>query len=169
MSERLGDIWPRIRVIGLRIGALVLLFYVMSFYTRDWRPLVPQAAQPHQGSLASRSTAVTHPASALLDHVPAPLEPATTGALSRAAQSIARRPARETVPSRSASASPPVRAQAVAPRLRGLQKPNQRTQTAARRAVRTRTAVDQASSRPQAPAEARPEEPIQFHLAERSN
>src|SRR5215207_6729415 len=28
--------WPRIGAIGLRVGALALLFYGASFYTRDW-------------------------------------------------------------------------------------------------------------------------------------
>ena len=32
MSERLGDVWPRMRVIGLRVGALVLLLLFVGIH-----------------------------------------------------------------------------------------------------------------------------------------
>ena len=59
MSARLADVWPRMRMIGLRVGALVLLFYGASFYTRDWRSLVPPTGQSIEGQVASRSKAVS--------------------------------------------------------------------------------------------------------------
>src|SRR3954451_8225301 len=38
--------WPRTRTITVQAGALVLLFYGASFFTRDWRSVVPSAEQP---------------------------------------------------------------------------------------------------------------------------
>jgi hypothetical protein len=177
MSERLGDVWPRMRMIGLRVGALVLLFYGASFYTRDWRSLVSPAGQSIEGQVASRSKAVARPLPANRVAAPAPLEPATTGALPRvtetvagpAAKNVAERGAAERDTRPSASAPPRLQAQAVAPGSRMQHKPNKRTQVAARPAVKTASVNDLTPSRPEAAVQSRPEEPVQFRLAERSN
>jgi hypothetical protein len=169
MSARLADVWPRMRMIGLRVGALVLLFYGASFYTRDWRSLGPLAGQSIEGQVASRSKAVARSLPANRVEAPAPLEPATTGALARVAETVARAPAAEKVSRPSASAPPRLQAQAVAPGSRMQHKPNKRTQVAARPAVRTASVNDLTPSRPEAAVQSRPEEPVQFRLADRSN
>ncbi len=162
-------LWPRIRMMGLRIGALVLLFYGASFYTRDWRSLVPPTGQSIEGQVASRSKAVARPLPANPAEAPFPPEPATTGALpSRVAEASARAPA-EKVTRPSASASPGLQAQAVAPGSRMQHKPNKRTQVAARPAAKTASVTDLTPLRPEAAVQSRPEEPVQFRLAERSN
>jgi hypothetical protein len=171
MSARLGDVWPRMRMIGLRVGALVLLFYGASFYSRDWRSLVPHAGQPVQGQVASRSKAVARPLPAHRVEAPANVEPATTGALPRIAEAVVRPPAAEKVsrPSASASASSRSQAQAEVSRSRMQHTPNKRTQVAAAPTMRTPSPAALSPSRPEAPVQSRPDEPVQFRLAERSN
>src|SRR3954452_16575707 len=93
MQERVRGVWPRIRIIGMRAGVLVLLFYGTSFYTRDWRALVPQAGPTGPGQVASRPEVVAGSLSAHLGEAPARLEPETTGALPRTAEVVARRSA----------------------------------------------------------------------------
>jgi len=154
-SATLHTLGPRIRMMGLRVGALVLLFYGASFFTRDWRPIVPQAGQPAVAQAAARSKAplypvkaVLHPAPAKPDALPSLVEPVTTGALPRSAEAVTR-----------PSASPPPRqhSQPVAPRSRVQQK---RTQLAAGPTVRTPSPVSLSPSS---------ETPIQFRLADRGN
>src|SRR5215210_4416269 len=165
LSVNLGDVWPRMKMTGVRVGALVLLFYGASFYTRDWRSLVSHAGQPVQGQVASRSKAVLRPIPAKLTEAPAAFEPATTGSLPMIAETVARP---------SASAPPRLQAQAVssdirlhaapqpaALRLHVQHKRDKRTQVAAVPAVKAPSVAD--------PTPSRPEAPIQFSLAERGN
>jgi hypothetical protein len=164
MSERLGNVWRRIRVISLRAGVLVLLFYVTSLYTRDWRPLVPHPEQ----QVVSRPRALAYAVPADPGETAARLEPDTTGALPRMAERIARGPAAGRVTRQSASAVSRSQAQAVAPRSRGQHKPNKQADVAAP-ATTTSSVTDQRPSQPDASAQSQPEEPVQFRLAERSN
>jgi len=50
--------WPRTRTITLQTGALVLLVYSASFFTRDWRSVAPSAEQPtrRQATLKKQPT-----------------------------------------------------------------------------------------------------------------
>src|SRR5215204_6865919 len=161
MSERLEDVWPRMRVIGLRVGALALLFYGASFYSRDWRSLVLPAGQPIEGQVASRSKAVARPLPANRVEAPAPLEPTTTGALPRVAETVAG-PAAKKVARPSASASSRSQAQAEVSRSRMQHTPNKRTQVVAAPTMRTPSPAALSPSRPEAPVQSRPEEPVQF-------
>ena len=174
LSVNLGDVWPRMRMLGVRVGALVLLFYGASFYTRDWRSLVSHAGQPVQGQVASRSKAVPRAVPDKPVVPPVPLEPATTGSLPMIAETVARPSAAETVPRPSVLAPPRLQAQAVssdirlhaapqpaAPRLHVQHKRDKRTQVAAVPAVKAPSVAD--------PTPSRLEAPIQFSLAERGN
>ena len=49
-------VWPRLGKVAVRVGALVLLFYSASFFTRDWRPLVLNSAQAWREPAASWQT-----------------------------------------------------------------------------------------------------------------
>ena len=89
--------WPRTVTVGFRVSALALLFYGASFYTRDWRSVVPDVGQPAQAQAAVRPMAGPLPAHAVLGEPSAPAEPATTGALSRTAANVAGPEATEAV------------------------------------------------------------------------
>src|ERR671917_839399 len=77
--------WPRTTRAVVRIGVVGLLFYAASFYTRDWRPVVAQADQPAAAQAASRPKAEPPVPSSKLAELPSPVEPATTGSLTRMA------------------------------------------------------------------------------------
>ncbi len=62
--------WPRAITAVIRIGAVGLLFYGASFYTRDWRPVVAQADQPAAAQAASRPKAEPRPLSSKLAELP---------------------------------------------------------------------------------------------------
>jgi hypothetical protein len=79
----------RMVVAGLHVGALALLFYGASFYTRDWRPVVAQADQPAAVQATTRSKAEPRSLPSKLTDLPAPLDPATTGALTRITPPVA--------------------------------------------------------------------------------
>src|SRR5215210_2421426 len=156
--------WPRIGTVGLRIGALALLFYGASFYTRDWRSVVPEVGRPAPAQAATRPVAAPQPlALAQISQPSVSVEPTTTGALPRVAEAAARPSAAEKV-SR-LSASPGLQAQAVAPGSRVQHKPNKRTQVAARPPVKRASVNDLTPSPPEATVQPRPEEPVQFRLA----
>ena len=70
---------PRVVKAGVRIGAVGLLFYAASFYTRDWRPVVAQADQPAAVQATTRSKAEPRSGPGKLVELPAPIEPATYG------------------------------------------------------------------------------------------
>ena len=154
--------WPRARRAVVRIGAVGLLFYAASFYTRDWRPVVAQADQPAAAQAASRSKA--EPPRALpskLAELPAPVEPATTGALTRIVPAVPAPSAAETITSRSASAPARVQARSSTPRPSKQAKPTKRTQVAARPAV--------PEPSPVAPPPSFLEKLFQVRLADRGN
>jgi hypothetical protein len=92
--------WPRTIRAVVRIGAVGLLFYAASFYTRDWRPVVAQAEQPAAAKAASRSKAEPRPLPSKLAELPTPVEPETTGALTRIAPAVPAPSATETVSAR---------------------------------------------------------------------
>src|SRR4051794_10439925 len=167
MQERVRGVWPRIRVIGMRAGVLVLLVYGTSFYTRDWRALVPQAGPTGPGQVASRPEVVAGPLSAHLGEAPARLEPETTGALPRTAEVVARRSA--AVRAKRPSATARLQAQAAALRSRGQHKPSKQADVAAGPGATTSSAADLKPSRPDTSAPSQPEEPVEFRLADRSN
>src|SRR3712207_1642201 len=102
--------WPRATRAVVRIGAVGLLFYAASFYTRDWRPVVAQADQPSAVQAASRPKADPHSSSGKLAELPTPVEPTTTGALTRIAPAVPASSAAETVTPRPASAPPRLQA-----------------------------------------------------------
>jgi hypothetical protein len=127
--------WPRTTRAVVRIGAVGLLFYAASFYTRDWRPVVAQADQPTAAQAASRPKAEPRSLPSKLAELPNPVEPATTGALTRIAPSVPAPSAAETVTPRPASAPPRLQARPAAPRSPKQAKPTKWTQVAARPAV----------------------------------
>ena len=102
----------------MRAGVLVLLFYGTSFYTRDWRALVPQAGtdRTRSGRLPP-GVGEAGPLSAHLGEAPARVEAETTGALPRTAEVVARRSA--AVKAKRPSATARLQAQAAALGSRG--------------------------------------------------
>ena len=163
-TQRSGRLWRLIRVISLRAGVLVLLFYVKSLYTRDWRPLVPHTEQ----QVVSPPRALAYAVPADPGATAARLEPETTGALPRMTEKVARGPATGRVTRQTASAVSRSQAQAAAARSRGQPKPNKPADVAAP-ATTTSSVTDQRPSQPDASAQSQPEEPVQFRLADRSN
>ena len=127
--------WPRTTRAVVGIGAVGLLFYAASFYTRDWRPVVAQADQPAAAQAASRSKTEPRPSSDKLAELPTPVEPTTTGALTRIAPAVPSSSAADTVTPRPASAPPRLQARSAAPRSPKQVKPSKRTQVAARPTV----------------------------------
>ena len=127
--------WPRTTRAVVGIGAVGLLFYGASFYTRDWRPVVAQADQPAAVQAASRSKAEPRPLPSKLAELPTPVEPETTGALTRIAPAVPAPSAAETVTSRPAPAPLRVQARRAAPRSPKQVKATKRTQVAARPAA----------------------------------
>ena len=128
--------WPRTIRAVVRIGAVALLFYAASFYTRDWRPVVAQAEQPAVAQAATRSKAEPRSLPSKLADLPAPVDPATTGALTRITPAVAVPPAAvEAVARRPVSASPRVQARPATPRSPKQAKPSRGMQVAARPAV----------------------------------
>src|ERR687893_701558 len=96
--------WPRTIRAVVGIGAVGLLFYAASFYTRDWRPVVAQADQPAMAQAASRPKAEPRSLPSKLADLPAPVEPVTTGSLTRVVPPVAASPAAETVTREQSSA-----------------------------------------------------------------
>ena len=126
--------WPRTTRAVVRIGAVGLLFYAASFYTRDWRPVVAQAEQPAAAQATTRPKAEPRPLPSKLAELPAPVEPATTGALTRIVPAVPAPSAAERVIPRPAPAPARVQARSPAPRSPKQAKPTKRTQVAARAA-----------------------------------
>jgi hypothetical protein len=151
---------PRVVKAGVRVGALVLLFYAASFYTRDWRPVVAQADQPAAVQATTRSKAEPRSGPGKLVELPAPIEPATTGSLTRVVPPMAASSAAETVTRELASAPLPLLERPAAPRSPAQHKPTKRTQVAARPAAAEEPLP---VSRPPSVTET----PIQFRLADR--
>jgi hypothetical protein len=145
---------------GVRIGAVGLLFYAASFYTRDWRPVVAQANQPAMAQAASRPKAEPRSLPSKLADLPAPVEPVTTGSLTRVVPPVAASPAAETVTREQSSAPPSLQARPAAPRSPVQHKRSKRTQVAARPA-----AVEEPLPMRRPPSVV--ETPIQFQLADR--
>jgi hypothetical protein len=133
--------WPRATRAAFGIGAVVLLFYGMSFYTRDWRPIVARADQPAATQAASRSKAEPRPLPSKLAELPSPVEPTTTGALTRITPAVPAPSAAETITPQPASAPARVQARSAAPRSPKQAKPTKRTQVADRPAVPEPTPV----------------------------
>jgi hypothetical protein len=138
--------WPRTIRAVVRIGVVGLLFYAASFYTRDWRPVVAQAEQPAVAQAATRSKAEPRSLPSKLADLPAPVDPATTGALTRMAPAAPTQSATETVTPRPASAPARVQARPAAPRSPKQVKPSKRTQVAARPAAPVPSLVSQPPS-----------------------
>jgi hypothetical protein len=153
--------WPRAATAVVRIGAVGLLFYGASFYTRDWRPVVAQAEQPAAAQATSRPKAEPRPLPSKLAELPNPVEPTTTGALTRMAPAVPAPSAAETITSRSASAPARVQARSATPRPSKQAKPTKRTQVAARPAV--------PEPSPVAPPPSFLEKLFQVRLADRGN
>jgi hypothetical protein len=152
--------WPRTTKVVVGIGAVALLFYAASFYTRDWRPVVAQADQPAAAQATTRSKAEPRSSSGKVAELPTPIEPMTTGALTRVALPVAPSPAAETVNRELVSPLPRLQARPAAPRSPAQHKPAKRTQVAARPArVEETTPV----GRPPLVRET----PIHFQLADR--
>ena len=133
--------WPRMTRAVVGVGAITLLFYVASFYTRDWRPVVAQADQPAAAQAASRPKAEPRALPSKLAKLPSPVEPTTTGALTRIVPAVPAPSAAETITPRPASASARVQARSAAPRPSKQAKATKRTQVAARSVVPEPTPV----------------------------
>jgi hypothetical protein len=153
--------WPRIGTVTLRVGALALVFYGASFYTRDWRSVVPDVGQPAQAQAAFRPKAAPQTAPAKASEPPAPIEPATTGTLPRITATAPDPAAVETLARPMASALPRAKAKPAAPRSPVRQEQSKRTQVAAASSVKQPSLAGPLSSAP--------ETPVQFRLAERGN
>ena len=153
--------WPRLGTVTLRVGALALVFYGASFYTRDWRSVVPDVGQPAQAQAAFRPKAAPQPAPTKTSEAPAPIEPATTGALPTITGTVPGPAAAETPVRPVASALPRAKAKPAAPRSPVRQEQSKRTQVAAVSPVRRPSFAGPLSSGP--------ETPVQFRLAERGN
>jgi len=126
--------WPRTTRAAVRIGAVGLLFYAASFYTRDWRPLVAQAGKPTALQTAARPKAEPRPVPSKLAELPTPVEPAAEGALTRMAPTVPPSAAK-TASARPTPASPRLQARPANPRSPKQAKPTKRTQVAARPAA----------------------------------
>lgn len=144
----------RIGTFGFRVGALALLFYGASFYTRDWRSAVPEMGQPGQAQAASRSMA-SQPAWVDPSKPSSAIEPTMTGALPRTVEA-----APETATPQ-ASASSREKTKPAVPRSPARHEQTKRTQTAAASKAKQSSPVDLPASVP--------ETPVEFRLAERSN
>jgi len=123
--------WPRLTKAVVRIGAVGLLFYAASFYTRDWRTVVAQADQPVAAQAAARSKVVPRPLPSKLAALPDPVEPTTTGALARMTPA-APSSAVEAVTRRPTPAQPRLQERSAAPRSPKHHRPSRGTQVAAR-------------------------------------
>jgi hypothetical protein len=108
--------WPRTTRAAFGIGAVVLLFYGASFLTRDWRTIVPTVDQPAATQAATRSKAEPRSLPSKLADLPVPVEPATTGALTRITPAVPAPSAAETITPQPASAPARVQARSAAPR-----------------------------------------------------
>ena len=152
--------WPRTTGVVVRIGAVGLLFYGASFYTRDWRPVVAQAEQPAAVQATTRPKAEPRSLPSKLAELPAPVEPETTGSLTRITPAVPAPSAAETITPRPVPAPAGVQDRPAVPHSPKQVKPSKRTQFAARPA-----AVEEPSpvSRPPSVTET----PIQFRLADR--
>ena len=156
----------RIGAIGLRVGALALLFYGASFYTRDWRSIVPDVGQPSQAQAA-----VSAPKAALQLTTPergepsAWVDPLTTAALSKVTETVPGPAARETITRPPVSAPARVKAHAKA-RPAASRSPARHQQTE-RAQAGTASKARQSSTVAASPVAF--EMPVQFRLAERGN
>src|SRR5215207_8397891 len=86
----------RLKTVGLCLGAFVLL-YANSFYTRDWRTVVPNAEPTAAEQRPIRSKIVPSTVEAALTDAPVWRDPDVTGSLPKAAEPVAAPPARQTV------------------------------------------------------------------------
>ena len=158
--------WPRIGAIGLRVGALALLFYGASFYTRDWRSIASDVGQPSQAQAAAPHSKAALPLAAPERSAPtAWVEPLTKPALSQATETVPSPATTETITRPPVSA--PTRATAkhkarpAVSRSPARHHQNGRTQVAASSKVR--------QSSPIAVSPVSFEMPVQFRIAERGN
>ena len=138
--------WPRMTRAVVGFGAVALLFYVASFYTRDWRPVVAQAEQPAAAQAASRPKAEPRPLPSKLAELPVPVEPTTTGALTRIVPAVPAPSAAERITTRPASAPVRVQVRSPAPRPSKQAKATKRALLAARPAVHEPSSVAAAPS-----------------------
>ena len=166
----------RLRKAGLCLGAFVLI-YATSFFTRDWRSVVPHAEQTAVEQRPVRTKVEARTAEATLANAPVWRDPEVTGSLPKDAEPVAAasqvktitppvadapRAAAATSQSKvqiPASAQP--QTQPAPPRPRVQQKASKPTRVAAAPAERTPTP-------PTAPS-ATSSAPIEFQLAERGN
>ena len=139
-------VWPRLGKIAVRAGALVLLFYSASFFTRDWRPLVLNSAQPWREPAASWQTPPRPTTAPLIE--PQTLSRPSPSELPSVAERVANPPT---------STAPHVQAQPAAPPSRVQRK---RKQPAGPFTVKSSPPISQ----PQLS-----EPPVEFQLAERGN
>ncbi len=165
-SLKLPPARSRIGAIGLRVGALALLFYGASFYTRDWRSIVPDVGQPSQAQAAAARPKAARPLAAPERSEPATwIEPLTTAALFKVTETVPSPAATETITRSPVSAPARVttqpKARPAASRSPARHQRNEPPQVAAPSKV--------SQSSPVAVAPAAFEMPAQFRLAERGN
>ena len=164
-SVRQQRLRSHLKTAGVCFGAF-LLVYATSFYTRDWRTVVPQPGQANAEHRPVRPMLATPVMEAALTEAPIRHEPEVTGSLPKEAEPVAHLPARAAVQAStptqaSAAPSSPKQTRPAPPRSRVQSKPNKPTQTAAIPTAKPPTTSDAAP----APTAA----PVQFQLAERGN
>ena len=153
----------RLTTAGVCFGAF-LLICANSFYTRDWRTVVPQPGQATAEQRPVRSKVAAPVMEATLTEAPVRREPEVTGTLPKEAEPVARPSAAVASAPRVAATSPAQpHTQSAPPRSRVQSKPKKQAQAA--------TAA--AAAKPSAPSDAAPAAsgaaPVQFQLAERDN
>ena len=159
-SVRQQRLRSHLKTAGVCFGAF-LLVYATSFYTRDWRTVVPQPGQANAEHRPVRPMLATPVMEAALTEAPVRREPEVTGSLPKEAEPVARPPAAVTTAPTAAPRSPAERSEPALPRSRVQSKSNTPTQTAAIPAAKPST-TSEAAPAPSAP-------PVQFQLAERGN
>src|SRR5215217_5475526 len=92
----------RLKTAGVCFGALMLI-YANSFYTRDWRTVVPQPGQITAEQRPVRLKVAPWVMEATLTEGPVWRDPEITGSLPKDAAPLARPPATQTVAPRVAS------------------------------------------------------------------
>ncbi len=164
-SVRQQRLRSHLKTAGVGFGAFMLI-YAGSFYTHDWRTVVPQPEQTASEQRPVRSKVAPAAVEATLTEAPSNGEPEVTGTLPKGAEPVAHLPARaamqaSTPTQASAAPSSPKQTRPAPPRSRVQSKPNKPTQTAAIPTAKPPTTSDAAP----APTAA----PVQFQLAERGN
>ena len=153
--------WPRTATAVVRIGAVALLFYAASLYTRDWRAVVPPSGQVAAVQAPSRPKAEPRSSSGKLAELPLPVEPTTTGTPARITPAVVAPAAEPAAMRRPAPAPTRLQARSATPRSPKQMRPTRGTQVAARPAV--------TEPSPVGPSPSILEKLFQFRLADRGN